>query len=465
MHPDLSQFFNTEEDFIYHYINYGFQENRPYKLPDDFNWETYRLMNPDLHKFSKKERLINHYINYGFQENRPYKNININDELFPFDNFYKENSQLLYTKQETSTDFSTIHSDDIIITRKFGSNNFLKYKATNDILYSFKDFILVLDFHNAGGGTTFFLNTIVSKYKFNQTFVIARNYNGYIHLNINDETELITKYNLEESLVFVDNFKERISKIFINHLLNHDRIFIQKINTLEIEIINITHDYYNICNYPQPFFHNIQHEVRSEPLIRNDILITQNEINLYTFNNQYKQLLILELPDYKNTNELIQYDNRSDIIIAIIGSIGEIKGKRILEKLIAYYKNTNVKIIVLGHTTIVNFYNCYGYKNIHELNNLLIKYKPNIIIELSLWPETYSYTLTLSMITQLPIIYLKKKFNSVIEDRLKKYNNAFSFTNIKEFNELIYKYKQNYLYTISPIIYYNKEWDNIFSRK
>jgi hypothetical protein len=45
-----------------------------------------------------------------------------------------------------------------------------------------QDFILVLDFNNGGGGTTFFINTIVSKYKYNQTFVIARQIDKLLHL-------------------------------------------------------------------------------------------------------------------------------------------------------------------------------------------------------------------------------------------------------------------------------------------
>jgi hypothetical protein len=86
------------------------------------------------------------------------------------------------------------------------------------------------------------------------------------------------------------------------------------------------------------------------------------------------------------------------------------------------------------------------------------------LIELSLWPETYSYTLTLSMITQLPIIYLKKPANFTVEDRLSHYNKAFPFTDLNQFDELIHIHKQNCFYTIKPTIYFNDFWDEYFGK-
>ena len=84
------------------------------------------------------------------------------------------------------------------------------------------------------------------------------------------------------------------------------------------------------------------------------------------------------------------------------------------------------------------------------------------MIELSLWPETYSYTLTLSMLTQLPILCLKKKFPSVIKNRLSNHKNVYYFTNHNNLTLLINKYKQDYFYTISENIYFDKQWDDYF---
>ncbi len=92
----------------------------------------------------------------------------------------------------------------------------------------------------------------------------------------------------------------------------------------------------------------------------------------------------------------------------------------------------------------------------------MIKFKPNILIELSISPETYSYTLSLKMITKLPIIYFKKTGNFTIEDRLSNYDKAYPFKTLEEFNKLIHIHTQNYFYTIKPEIYYNHFWDEFF---
>ncbi len=84
------------------------------------------------------------------------------------------------------------------------------------------------------------------------------------------------------------------------------------------------------------------------------------------------------------------------------------------------------------------------------------------MIELSICPETYSYTLTLKMITKLPIIYFKKTGQFVVEDRLSKYDKAYPFENLEEFDKLINLHKQDYFYTIKPVIYFNQFWNKYF---
>jgi hypothetical protein len=66
------------------------------------------------------------------------------------------------------------------------------------------------------------------------------------------------------------------------------------------------------------------------------------------------------------------------------------------------------------------------------------------------------------MLTQLPILYLKKNDLSVVEERLKTYNKAFSFSTLSELSNLLSSKKQDYFYTIEPIIYFNDFWDSYF---
>lgn len=59
-------------DLINHYINYGEKEGRIYKLPDDFNVDSYRKINSDLLNLNY-EQLVSHYVNFGYTEKRNYK--------------------------------------------------------------------------------------------------------------------------------------------------------------------------------------------------------------------------------------------------------------------------------------------------------------------------------------------------------------------------------------------------------
>ncbi len=389
------------------------------------------------------------FYNYVFESKSPY-HILLNPTL---------NKLSLYQPEKhEEVAYDTIHADDILITRRYLSNKcheHLEYKIDNNILDILEEFILVLDFGNGGGGTTFFINTIVSIYKKNQSFVIARNFDNMLHLNINEEYDLSHKYSEAESILFLQKYKHKISKIFINHLLNHSTLFINELHLLQKEIITITHDYYNICRIPQPYFHEIQH-CRIKPRINPTLSITQNKENCVTFKNQK----ILEIPDFKKNNVRI---NTTDIVVAILGNINTLKGETMLKKIIQNYKNTNVRVIVIGYTEIDCIY--YNYNSIHEFNTILSEQKPTLLLELSIWPETYSYTLSLCMLTTLPILCFKKNFNSVIEKRLESYPNKYYFSNLSELNELIATKGQPYLFTIEPVIYYNREWNDIFLTK
>ena len=120
-----------------------------------------------------------------------------------------------------------------------------------------------------------------------------------------------------------------------------------------------------------------------------------------------------------------------------------------------------MKLILFGRCENTNIEQYY-YKNIADLNNLLIKHAPNVILEPSSYRETYSYTLTLAMLTQLPILSLYKNFNSTLANRLSSYSKSYIFNSIKEFVDLANTLKQDYLYTIENTIYFNSFWENYF---
>lgn len=361
--------------------------------------------------------------------------------------------------------YTSLNSTHLNITRNInGSTNVLKKINNIDFINFIDNFILIVDFPNLGGGTGFFINTIVSNYKKNVKFVIVRNINENVKFNINDEYELDYNFSEIKASQFINSIKDRIIKIFVNHTLYFSTDFILNLFTLNKEVVTITHDYNTLYKKYNPYYKEILLQKRSLIDINlYDFIITQNVNNLKIFKkylNPTKKIIISELPDFKNPLNKIITQN-AECILAVIGNISEHKGYRIVHDIINYYKHSpNVKIVVFGNIDLIDFKNRYIYNTIEELNNLFIAHKPNAIIETSIWPETYSYTLSLAKITQLPIFYLKKPFPSVIQNRLKNYN-AYPFNSINDLHSLL-KYKQDFFYTIEPKIYYNNFWDDYF---
>lgn len=96
LNPDLAESnMDTEHQAMFHYINYGVNENRKYKfdsnniLPEDFNAKIYRFLNSDLFHLTDLQA-TQHYINHGKQENRSYKC------SFGFDNNFDPRLYKLY---------------------------------------------------------------------------------------------------------------------------------------------------------------------------------------------------------------------------------------------------------------------------------------------------------------------------------------------------------------------------------
>jgi len=490
----------NEEDAKKHYLNHGIYEKRKYKkdLPVDFDWQIYLELNQDIDQKSNEKNVIYHYLNHGIYEKRKYKK-NVHEDTPDIDQ--KSNEKMKH-KKNVHEDSPDIEIDTIQPYKRINYNmqNYNTYECIdycenscineNEIKYNlprgqhnFKPkininlldtFILIIDFHNGGGGTTTFIENIVTRYKKYQTFLIARNFNNDVYFTVNDEYELETpSYNNKEASDFLYVNKHKIEKIFVNHFYKHSLDFINSLYYLNVKITTITHDLFLLFNEAQIKFNDIDSffidKTKRSYININifDTIITQNIANMVLYDNfieNKNKIIVSSLPDFKKPQTLITTSN-DNIVIGLIGEISEKKGQNELIKIINYYKNTNIKFVVFGRTHTNICEHCYQYQNINELNQLLKIHKPNIILELSIWPETYSYTLSLAMITQLPILYLKKNNYCVVEERLSKYEKAHSFTNINELDKLIKDKKQNYFYTIEPIIYFNNFWDNYFITK
>jgi hypothetical protein len=487
------------------------------KIPSDFNWKTYIRLNGDLHLLNNKKEAIEHYLNYGIHENRIYKRESnvILYELFSNRKIKKKDDLFLILNEIIKNNITKI--DDFIKPKKniynnhklvFPNINYNEFKIEEDLsLYSsfnekkklsktqifldcklsnfsniYDSFFVILDLpEDFYGGSKFFINSIIEQYKNKQNFLILRPskiglINNLISININNKYYFKNEYdnNAIKKLLHKNHLK--IIKIFINHTYGFSKELINFLFSLHKKISIITHDHYlfNDFDKTQLMYYEIKKHIFDNKIIKKqeikkqfslfENIITQNKKNLYFFTNleHLENIVVTELPDYKLNDELIITNNKYTVI-GVIGNISNIKGADFVKYLIKCFKNTKIKIVVFGKLSDDFYEHCYSYDNINDLNNLLKIHKPNMLLDCSLWPETYSYTLTLAMLTELPILILKKKFSSVIANRIKKYDKKHYFKNINDLLFLIMNNRQDYLKTIKPILYFNKFWDNYFN--
>ena len=186
-----------------------------------------------------------------------------------------------------------------------------KYIKINNI-DSIKSFILIVDFPKWWGGANFFLNAIIRKYKCKQTFLIIRNFDGIIKININDEYELNSDFTEVESILFLEQNKDKIIKIFINHTFSHSVYFSNSLFNFGKEVSTITHDYYYLCDKPQPYWDDLI-KITNIPNNKIDInkfdkVICQNvEVsNVFDKFLKRKNIIISPLPDFKKSLNIFQ---------------------------------------------------------------------------------------------------------------------------------------------------------------
>jgi putative colanic acid biosynthesis glycosyltransferase len=332
--------------------------------------------------------------------------------------------------------------------------------------------ILFVDMPNLGGGTTFFVNSIISRYSPKTTFLVARNFNGKLQLSINN-TVLNKTYNSSESVRMLDEIKSKISFIFVNHIIKHKKSFIQKLFKLGKRVITITHDYLLLFKEALITFDEyLTGQFSLQPNVninQFDGVITQNIGNMFIYHKYMNQktkdhVYLFGLPDYTKSLQKVVIPKKNKIRVGIMGFISYIKGSEIVKEFIQKTKGTDIELVIFGTLEGSDYLHQYPYKGISNLNRLLTDLKPNLLIETSICPETYSYTLTLGMLTRLPILYYKKPIPCVVSERLSHYSKSHECRTVDEMIKKSLMYNQKYLYTIDEDSFtFGKNWDKLFS--
>lgn len=112
-----------------HYLDFGKNEGRHYKLPDGFTIESYKALNHDLNNLNDNDLMI-HYINSGIKEGRKYKYNNveknalfINNLTHPINTSSKQNVVFVVAR----------YNEDIINFAEYNNNLVVYNKGLDDI--------------------------------------------------------------------------------------------------------------------------------------------------------------------------------------------------------------------------------------------------------------------------------------------------------------------------------------------
>ena len=109
-------------------------------------------------------------------------------------------------------------------------------------------------------------------------------------------------------------------------------------------------------------------------------------------------------------NRIEKKNKKEKFNIAFIGGISEEKGLRYLKGLIAEARKSEITIHLFGmaenkkYNTNKQNYIYHGEYLQKDLPNLLLENDIKLVCLMSMWPETYSYTLSESLIAEIPVI-------------------------------------------------------------
>lgn len=245
----------------------------------------------------------------------------------------------------------------------------------------------------------------------------------------------------------------RINTIHVHHMINHYFDIIDVAKKYNIKSIITLHDLYAICPTinmlykMETYCMDLKEKNCSECIfmktgLRNNIIPSwQKEWEKYLakfdqiivpsnntkeiINLVYKDINIDVIPhgiDYEDNNYLSNIDNKDVIDVAFVGVVSIHKGGNVLKALIKN-KNPKIRYHLFGSSELPelnknqsNFIN-HGKYNRNDLPKLLKDNNINLICLLSIWPETYSYTLTESIASGIPVLAFDM---GAIGDRIKE---------------------------------------------
>ena len=296
--------------------------------------------------------------------------------------------------------------------------------------------------HDLGGGVKTHLNELINLYREQAEFIVLN--------PIKDNTYVLSFDQLDECVPFhlPDQYQDllyllnlfNLSKIHFHHLINLHPSLRNLGEDLNVAMDFTIHDFYLVNGNPtltdKRGFFCAAPETRDELCAEVCPLPCdgnpgdwRNEVRQFLFKCQHiiapsvstAEIVQSYFPEisftvaYHPDTEFTEYPSPSNwepekktLKVLTLGAISQVKGASLLEEtaIIAHKKGTELEFHILGypyrplHASI----NTHGPYQSTDLARKLEEIKPDLVWLPSLWPETYSYTLSESLLAGIPVV-------------------------------------------------------------
>lgn len=333
-----------------------------------------------------------------------------------------------------------------------------------NILYIIHDW---KDVKNHNGGTTLhafdLIKNMRSKYNFHVFAPEDGIYKLYSYYK-DTETEIkfpgvikfhdLNFYNADYKRMLeelIDSFN--INLIHIHHIKDHFFDIANVIKERKVYTMITLHDYYPVCPLINKIYKGEKYCDNPTEECCNECLtcIWKNDLDVNSWRDSWQNLLnsvdkiivpskaakdeiektynefnidVIEHGiDIIKDKSILNIDEQGSFDVAFIGAIGIHKGSKILQELRKSKKLKNIMVHLFGvfdspeQKDTKHFINHGKYKR-EELKELLKENNIKVICLFSTWPETYSYTMTESIASGIPVLSFDM---GAIDERIHKY--------------------------------------------
>ena len=299
-----------------------------------------------------------------------------------------------------------------------------------------------------------------------------------------------------------------ITTVHVHHMIGHYFDVVDLCREKKVQSIITLHDFYSLCPTINLLYMNKEYcmEMKDKDCVKclKDKMDVQNNIvkNWQVHWGQFLQKFDQVIVPSNSTKEIIENvhthinceviehgidlerntaleRNEKDVFnVAFVGVMLPHKGSKVLEYFVKHCKDRNIKFHLFGiaHSDLLkknhSNYEYHGAYKRNELPRLLKENKIHLVCNLSIWPETYSYTLTETIACGVPVLsynigavgerILKNGFGWILENKdmnyalkkiseisknLDEYNTRIRNINsysIKSTSEMCLEYKDMY---------------------